>query len=261
MQKSNLEKSIERMTGEIAYILSEIKPSIYLYGSVAIGDFKLGWSDIDILVLTEKQITDNQANKLVDLRQILSETEGENLYYHLFEGGMLTLEAFLSGARDRVVYWGTSGQRITDNYHFNNFSKVELIENGLLLYGKEIRSQLKKPTYNELYQDVKAHYETIRKYGTRTDGSVYSYGWMLDICRCLYTLRTGKIIGKTEAGRWGLEESLCPQAEVLQKALTVRESPLDNQDMETVAYAERLFEPIQRYADVLEKEIMSIIIS
>ena len=91
------------------------------YGSSVLNDFRLGWSDIDILVLTDKQITEEQAQKLVGLRQALLEKEPGNPYYRSFEGGMLTLDAFLTGKADRVVYWGTSGERITDTYMFDSF--------------------------------------------------------------------------------------------------------------------------------------------
>lgn len=46
--------------------------------------------------------------------------ELDNPYYRSFEGGMLTLDAFLSKKTDRVVYWGTSGERITDRYAFDS---------------------------------------------------------------------------------------------------------------------------------------------
>ena len=108
---------------------------------------------------------------------------------------MLTLDAFLTGKADRVVYWGTSGERITDTYMFDSFGMTELIESSVLLCGKDIQNQLKAPEFSELYADVKHHYETIRKYVQKTGRSFYSFGWMLDIARCIYTLRTGTIIG------------------------------------------------------------------
>ena len=174
-----------------------------------------------------------------------------------FEGGMLTLDAFLSKKADRVVYWGTSGQRITDSYVFDSFSMAELIESGVLLFGKDITSRLKLPSYDELYADVKNYYEIIRKYVQKTDRSFYSFGWMLDISRCIYTLRTGKIIPKTEAAKWALENNLCTDPEVLKTALRVRRNPLEYKDDEQIFdYAETLAEPVQRYADVLEKELV-----
>ena len=99
---------------------------------------------------------------------------------------MLTLDAFLSKKTDRVVYWGTSVERITGNYSFDNFGMAELIESNVLLHGKNIRKELKYPPSHELYADVKRHYETIRKYAQRTDRRFYSFGWMLNIARCRY---------------------------------------------------------------------------
>lgn len=250
------EHSIQTLTQRISTILSDYSPSIYLYGSIPLGDFRLGWSDIDILVLTDKQITEEQAQKLVGLRQALLEKEPGNPYYRSFEGGMLTLDAFLAGMADRVVYWGTSGERITDTYMFDSFGMTELIESSVLLYGKDIRNQLKAPEFGELYADVKRHYDTIRKYAKKTGRSIYSFGWMLDIARCIYTLRTGKIIAKTNAGEWALENNLCPVPDALKTALKVRKSPLNfKTDESALDYAETLGEPIQKFADVLEKKL------
>ena len=154
------------------------------------------------------------------------------------------------------VYWGTSGERITDTYMFDSFGMTELIESSVLLCGKDIRNQLKAPEFSELYADVKHHYETIRKYVQKSGRSFYSFGWMLDIARCIYTLRTGKIIAKTDAADWALENNLCPDPDALRIALEVRRNPLNHkEDKQTFDYAETLAEPIQRFADVLEKEL------
>lgn len=252
-----LQKAIDEMTLRIAAILGSCAPSIYLYGSVVLHDFKLGWSDIDILVLTQIPISEEQANQLVRLRQTLLAEKPENPYYRSFEGGMLTLSAFLSGEKDRVVYWGTSGERITTRYGFDSFSMSELLDSGILLYGTDVREQLNRPTYSNLKADVRRHYETIRQYAQNTGRDLYSYGWLLDISRCIYTLRTGKIIAKTHAAEWALENNLCPNSDALRFALKVRRNPLKyKDDKETFDYAETLAEPIQRFADVLETELM-----
>ena len=77
---------------------------------------------------------------------------------------------------------------------------------------------------------------------------------MLDIARCINTLRTGKIIAKTNAAEWALENNLCPDSDALRYALKVRRNPSEyKDDIQTFDYAETLAEPIQRFADVLEK--------
>lgn len=255
-ERKERQLAINIMVREISGILSDCEPSIYMYGSSVLNDFRLGWSDLDILVLTSKQITEEQAQSLVGLRQAMLVNEPDNPYYRSFEGGILTLDAFLSKKTDRVVYWGTSGERITDKYAFDSFGMAELTESSVLLYGNDIRKELKSPTFHKLYTDVKRHYETIRKYAQSNRRSFYSFGWMLDIARCIYTLRTGKIIAKTEAAEWALVNNLCSDPDALGYALKVRRNPLEyKNDKETFDYAETLAEPIQRFADVLEKEL------
>lgn len=251
-----LHLSVETMKQRIVGILDPCASSIYIYGSLALDDFKLGWSDIDLLVLTERRMTGEQAQQLVRLRQAMLQEDPGNLYYRSFEGGMLTFDAFVSGKRDRVVYWGTSGERITDKYDFDAFCMSELTDSGLLIYGSDIRNRLSRPTFEALKSNVQRHYETIRKYGQKTGRELYSFGWLLDISRCIYTLQTGKIISKTAAGEWALKECLCPCADALAKAVEVRNEPLKYKKDKTVFdYAEALGDCIQSYADVLEREL------
>lgn len=251
-----MQTSISKMVQRIVHILAPCSPSIYLYGSVVLEDFKLGWSDIDILVLCRTKISEELANQLVGLRQSMLADEPGNPYYRAFEGGMLTVNAFLSGESDRVVYWGTSGERITAGYHFDSFSMCQLLDNGILLYGDDVRARMTRPAYSDLKADVRRHYEAIRQYAQQTDRDLYAYGWLLDISRCIYTLRTGKIIAKTAAGEWALQENICPCADALAKALAVRKDPAKyKNEARTFDYAETLGDRIQRYADILELEL------
>jgi len=240
----NINESIGMMKAEIISILADNKPTIYLFGSVALNDFKLGWSDIEILVLTDSEITEPQAATLVRLRQALAERYPTNPYFRLFEGGMLSSGAFLQCKKERTVYWGTSGQRITDNYIMDSFGMAELLDSGILLYGLDIRSKMIYPAYSQMRSDIERHVHAARKYGN-------SVGWLLDIARGIYTLRTGKIIPKTAAGEWALEERLCPDAEALYKTVQIRKDPLSySEEDKSVDNA-----VIQRFADVLEKEL------
>lgn len=250
------EKAVQKMTSAISGILLDNQPSIYLYGSSVLNDFRLGWSDIDILVLTEKAISEGQAGELVELRQRMLSAEPDNPYYRSFEGGMLTLSALVSCKSDRVVYWGTSGQRICDSYQLDSFSLSELINNGRLLFGSDIRFCLKKPEYSDFYRDVKNHYDAIRRYARTTGRSFYSFGWLLDIARGLYTLRYGTVASKTDAGIWALDSGLCPVRSALETALKVRKNPKVYLDDDLVLdYAVNLEPDIQLFANVLEKEL------
>lgn len=85
-----MEQSIEIVKNHIVSILSNNKPSIYLYDSIVLDDFKMGWSDIDILCLTETKISDEQAKQLLNLRQELLSEYRNNLYFRSFEGFLNT---------------------------------------------------------------------------------------------------------------------------------------------------------------------------
>ncbi|MDR0929727.1 MAG: DUF4111 domain-containing protein [Oscillospiraceae bacterium] len=249
---STMTDAVHTMTNEIVAILADCTPTIYLYGSAATDDSRLGWSDIDLLVLTRGDISAAQADALLPLRQIMMAREPDNPYYRSFEGGMLDLAAFLSGERTRAVYWGTSGQRIAERHALNNLSMAELLTHGRLLRGEEVRGRMAMPTYAQLCADVGRHVETIRKYAQTTGRSIYSYGWLLDIARGLYTLQTGQIIAKTVAGEWALAQGLCPNAEVMQMALAVRKNPMRYKDDPNILdKAAALGGEIQRFADVL----------
>lgn len=244
------------MQNHIVDILQDNRPSIYLYGSVTLNDFKLGWSDIDILCLTENSITDEQANRLLTLRQELAEEFMGNKYFRSFEGGILTLNTFINNLPDRVVYWGSSGQRITNTYYFDSFCMAELIDSGILLHGKDIRNQLQYPTAEQLKANVIHHFNAIRKHALNTGRSIYSAGWLFDIARGFYTLQTYKIIAKTAAGEWALENNLCPDTDILKTAIKVRKEPEKYKNDEAVLdWSETLGKHIQRFADVLEHEI------
>ena len=61
---------------------------------------------------------------------------------------------------------------------------------------------------------------------------------------------------KNAAGEWALNEKLCPCEHVLAKAVVIRSAPdkyKNNTDI--LNYSETISEDIQRYADILEKEL------
>lgn len=251
-----MRQAIEEMKRRLLAILGEELTALYLYGSVALGDFKPGWSDIDMLCFTKEPVGEEAAKTLVNLRQTMLSEEPQNPYYRLFEGAVVSLREFCSGAYTRVVYWGTSGQRVTDTYCFDAFSRYELLHDGLLVCGTDVRGALEAPDFAQLKDAVRQHLGTIRRYAVRTDDSLYACGWLLDIARGLYTLRTGRVIAKTAAGEWALEQGLCPAAEEMRRTLQIRKDParyLD--DGETKAWLSSLGPAVQRFADVLESEL------
>lgn len=253
---SSISNCISRFISEISDILGNNLLSAYLYGSVTLNDYKDGWSDIDFICFTSEPLLPSETEKLLTLRQSLAAKEN-NLLFRKIEGAVVSFEEFAQNRYSSLVYWGTSGQRITNSYSFDVFSMFELMKYGKLIYGKDIRNRLSLPPYDDLVSGVRYHYETIRKYAQETGESIYSCGWLLDIARCLYTLRTGDIISKTEAGRWALTENLCPCADDMKRTLAVRNNPAEYMRLdETKNWLCTLGPSVQTFADVLEKALI-----
>ena len=247
--------AVNRMVNEIVRIMEGNVRGIWLYGSVVLDDFHLGWSDIDFIALTGGAISQSQAESLLTLRQDMLKQEPDNPYCRLFEGIIASAEEYRGRAFSRLVYWGTSGQRITDRYRPDAFSEFELAKYGKPVYGGAPWI-LPAPGGEALREAVRAHDRAIRQYAVQTDASLYACGWLLDIARCVYTLRYGDVIAKTQAGIWALEKRIFPEEEPLKKAVEIRRDPLEYHDRQDVKqWLKGLGPAVQRYADVLEREM------
>ena len=247
--------AISKMTNAIASVMDGRLYGAWLYGSVVLDDFRQGWSDIDFIALTDGPISAVQAEKLVTLRQDMLRQEPGNPYYRSFEGVIAGADEYRSRSFSRLVYWGTGGQRVTDRQARDVFAEYELARYGKAVWG-DAPWILPAPDNQALNEAVRAHYEAIRKYAVQTDGSLYACGWLLDIARCIHTLRHHDVIAKTQAGFWALKEHIFPEEEPLQRALAIRQNPLRcRDDSQTILWLKTLGPAVQRYADVLEREL------
>lgn len=248
--------SIETMSHEIEKILNRQLHSMWIYGSVVLNDFRLGWSDIDFIAFADEPISETQAEQLVALRQTLSNKFPNDPFYPCFEGVIVNLREFLTNNYTKLVYWGTSGQRVTDIYELDAFSRYELAKYGRSVCGNDDRYIFAIPDRNDLISAVKHHYESIRKYAVRTNESIYSCGWLLDIARCIYTLRDNDIMGKTQAGIRALNEHIFPNEDALRQTLDIRQHPIKYKYRDDIKrWLSELVPTVQQYADILAKEL------
>lgn len=250
--------SIAKMSSEIVSILDGRICNIWLYGSVVMNDFRPGWSDIDFIALTDGKISEEQADRLLCLRQDMLKREPGNPYYRSFEGIIADVNEYRSRSFSRLIYWGTGGQRVTDSYTPDPFSEFELARYGEPLCGSD-PWVLPEPERAVLIAAVRKHYDSIRKYASTTGESLYSCGWLLDIARCVYTLKFNDVIAKTQAGIWALEEHILPDEASLRRTVEIRRDPASYKDRPDIRqWLKGLGPIIQRCADVLEQELQAV---
>lgn len=111
------------------------------------------------------------------------------------------------------------GQRILSRFSLDPFTRMELIRDGIPVFGTVFRHLISPPDRAEIVHAIRRHYEAIRTYGDA------NARWLLDTARCLYTLKTNQVIAKTKAGEWALEQHLCPNPETMEQALNIRKHP------------------------------------
>lgn len=243
-----------QMAARLAERLTALQPTILLYGSVPLGDYRPGWSDIDLLCLTASPLPEDALTELIMFRQQLVAETGDPRF-RLFEGLLMPVDNALREAGFPAVYWGTSGQRVRTDAALDSFCLWELRESSLLLAGPDLRSALPIPDRQAFRREIAQHLASIRRCAAQTGRSLYSYGWLLDIARGLYTLETGRVASKTSAGEWALARGLCPDPPLLRLTLAIRQQPALF-DKEAVGQLSTcLGDAIQRFADVLERAL------
>lgn len=249
-----MKKSINLMVDKIKSILKENFMSFYIYGSVVTKDYKHGWSDIDFVCFSHNPIKESNLEQLLNLRQTMLKTYPKNKYFRKFEGIFSSLDGYLNDKCEKIVYWGTSGQKLKDHSSLDVFARYELSHNSVLIDGKSLNEKLTAPLFEELKDGIRKHYNSIREHALVTDASLYSCGWLLDISRCIYTLKNQKVISKTKAGEWALKNRICPFETDMKKTLKIRKKPLKYKDNKEIKkWLCGLGDKVQIYANILQQ--------
>ena len=198
---------LDQLVSFTRVILGERLTGIYLHGSLAMGCFHPKKSDIDLIVVTDDEITDSE--KLSLMRQIvalnrLAPAKGLEISvvkkeyctafvyptpYELHFSPM-HLQRYLC---DPAAYVRTSGGVDKDlAAHFTVIRKY-----GMVLYGEEIRqvfSEVPRQDYaDSIFSDIEqARTDIVRQ-------PVYT---VLNLCRALAFLTDGGCLSKKDGGLW-----------------------------------------------------------
>lgn len=224
---------------------------IMLFGSAVLNDFHYGYSDIDIIVLSYNVLTELQISQLLELRHSLVKNNNEP-DFRLLEGIIIYKNDFLYDGNSKLVYWGTSGESIKELNPFMPCDILSIKNHGILIYGHDFRESVIKPTYEELLNQVKHTYKTIRRYGKINENS-HSLGWFFDTARSIYTIKTSKITSKTNAVKWVIDNDFYHDKILLVNLIKLRNSvSLFENSEHKIECVISLNKKLQEFADTLE---------
>jgi hypothetical protein len=215
---------LETVTAIHREALGEALIALYLHGSVVQGDFRPGLSDLDILGIVEGGITEVQSELLVarlghgslpvpafGLELILCAAEAVRA--PLVE---MPYAFALSTGRD----WGVQVE--TDGATGDILIHMQLCrQSGVVLAGEPASKVLAPiPTgaiRTALLGEMLWHRSDLR--AGPTDQAISNA--VLNAARSFYAAETGKIISKTQGGKWWIERQ--PEDRVVAQALAFRE--------------------------------------
>lgn len=182
--------------------------SVYIMGSLARGGFSEISSDIDIGIILNDSLNDVSIN----INHILS-TARKN---------------YPSVKNNISIFWGSidSINGVIDAGRYPPFDRLDLIDHGLLLSGKDIKGMLVRPTKKELEiastlfaLDYLGNQERIAEFNNcehiAKKGVVYVTKTILFPARFIYLERTGEIAGNDVSYQYYLDNFKGADAELI----------------------------------------------
>ncbi|WP_274653276.1 nucleotidyltransferase domain-containing protein [Paenibacillus humicola] len=221
MLPDNVNVTVEALCSALTKRLGDRLQNVYLYGSVALGDYIEGSSDIDFLAVVDQPLSGSEIKVVAaahdEVEQSLPGTNMMGAYLLRSELGQS-----LHDTSSVVTYFEKRLRTDGTGADLNPVTWWVLKHHGIRVYGPEVLL-----TY-EIAEDTMTDYVigNMNTYWTdwigrleqhaRTSGPSgpqlkpaeldFAVEWcVLGMLRQLYTIRERKVTSKTEAGRYGLE--------------------------------------------------------
>jgi hypothetical protein len=196
---------LQQLTARLPMILGRNLVGIYVYGSVTNSAFAPEHSDIDVLMVTERDLTDSQFRKLgawltgmaksnswTTRLQLLCLVKSKLLVIDsngcLYQFGKLTR----SGSDGNAIIW------------------LDFLRSGEVLFGPKPESFLPEMTSEILFEALKRELGYLREEISQKrksewrDVSMYRAYAVLTVCRILYSFSRGTIVSKPTAAKWAI---------------------------------------------------------
>lgn len=211
-------------------ILAENFCGAYLQGSFAVGDAD-EHSDVDFIVVTHGEVTDDQVADLKAMQERLYELDTP--WAQHLEGSYFPKELLRRAdpTRTPLVYFDNGAtEPVRDNHCNTAVVRWSLREHGIVLAGPEPKSLIDPVSPAQLRREAR---EAMDEFAEWAPGPTKAGGmsrWkqpylVLNFCRMLQTVENGRVTSKREGGEWALD-ALDPEwADLIQQALDDRPDP------------------------------------
>lgn len=228
------------LLNNVKEILQDQLIGMYLFGSLANGSFD-DFSDVDVLIVTDKEIPDETFSTLKDMHQQIQMLD--NPWANQMEVSYIPQAALRrfdpTNNLHPHVDRGT-GETLFMMHHASDWITQRFIlrERGIIIHGPAPSSLIDPIHPNELRQAVidvlplwtnpiLDNPSEIKKRG-------YQSYCVLTLCRMLYTLQNKDILSKPEAATWAMKTLDTKWKPLIERAIIGRQSPGLDADKEDI---------------------------
>jgi predicted nucleotidyltransferase len=205
---------LRQLLSSVQAILKHRFAGMYLYGSLALGDFALDKSDIDFVVVTDDDLSDESFLALKEMHARIA--TGESKWARELEGSYIPRRALRrydpQDARHPHIDRGDAPS-LTIEPHESDWviQRYVLRAHGVALAGPPIQTLIDPVSPSGLRQAIwellHGWWAPMPACRAALENSVFGYRCyaVLTMCRMLYTLAHGTVVSKPMAARWAQE--------------------------------------------------------
>jgi hypothetical protein len=233
---------LDELRNGIAAMLGDNFVGLYLFGSLVYGDFTPGVSDIDLVAVTSRSVTERDIDRLREMHRkiIVHHPEWDDRIEVAYQSthGLRTWRAERSPmgiiSPGEPIHLIDAGEDWRINWFF-------VLDHGVTLFGpppETLIAPIPKAVFIDAARELGRDWLTrIHTVGNQR-GESYA---ILTLCRALYTHHTGDLVSKVQAARW-VQERHPEWTELIDMALERRVSPDDNGPVDTFPDTVRFIE-------------------
>jgi hypothetical protein len=212
---------LQDLTAHLPIILGRNLVGIYLYGSVVHRAFKPKRSDVDCIVVTERDLSDAQFRKL---GAWLARTAESNPWTTRLQMSLLIKNEILTMNSKGCLYqFGLLKRSGSDG---NPIIWMDFLKSGVVLFGPRPESFLPAITPEIFFQALEREVGYLREEISEKpesewrDVSSYRAFAVLTVCRILYSFKKeGTIVSKPRAAKWAIKYLPKEWGEIILQAL------------------------------------------
>jgi len=200
---------LSRFLGDLQSLLSDQLIGLYLYGSLASGDFNLQSSDIDFVAVTKDALTSEQVVALEAMHQRLWASEDK--WAKKLEGSYITQAALRRyNPTNGPFPCVNEGQFYLAHHESDWIIQRDILRRaGVVLFGPPPETLIDPVAPDEVRGAVQGILQSwwaqYLDNPVRLQSDDYQAYAILTMCRSLYTLTHGQIASKPASARWAKE--------------------------------------------------------